>query len=336
MRSMSASSDIFARPPFAGITQIRSRVEAGSPPLSRPAAAPLDAASLAPGPSDGRDVGHMQGNFRSPRRRANWPVRRCQLADAPLANWHAPSDAGVGWARWPERGPRTARCSRRRAQATRARSPSWSSRTGPSCTPTATACSARPTTPRTRCRTRCCGPGAASAVWRPSARGPGSTRSPPTSASTHARGGGGGCCRWTTGPPADPAAAPGEPLPAAVWVEPYPDERVGVGRGPRLAGGVLRAARVGRARVRRGPPAPAAARPRRADPARGAGLLGAGDGRGARRDAGVGEQRPAARAARPRGAPAGAQPAGDAARAGRRGRPRAGGALHRRVRARRR
>ena len=34
------------------------------------------------------------------------------------------------------------------------------------------------------------------------------------------------------GPAADPAAAPGEPLPAAVWVEPYPDERVGVAEGP--------------------------------------------------------------------------------------------------------
>ncbi|HVH01239.1 MAG TPA: sigma-70 family RNA polymerase sigma factor, partial [Miltoncostaeaceae bacterium] len=34
------------------------------------------------------------------------------------------------------------------------------------------------------------------------------------------------------GPATDPAAAPGEPLPAAVWVEPYPDERIGVVEGP--------------------------------------------------------------------------------------------------------
>ena len=33
------------------------------------------------------------------------------------------------------------------------------------------------------------------------------------------------------GPATDPAAA-GEPLPAAVWVEPYPDERIGVAEGP--------------------------------------------------------------------------------------------------------
>jgi RNA polymerase sigma-70 factor (ECF subfamily) len=34
------------------------------------------------------------------------------------------------------------------------------------------------------------------------------------------------------GPATDPAAGPGEPLPAAVWVEPYPDERIGVADGP--------------------------------------------------------------------------------------------------------
>ena len=33
------------------------------------------------------------------------------------------------------------------------------------------------------------------------------------------------------GPATDPAAA-GEPLPAAVWVKPYPDERIGVAEGP--------------------------------------------------------------------------------------------------------
>ena len=38
-----------------------------------------------------------------------------------------------------------------------------SRRTAASCTRTATGCSARSTTPRTRCRTRCCAPGAASA-----------------------------------------------------------------------------------------------------------------------------------------------------------------------------
>ena len=52
-----------------------------------------------------------------------------------------------------------------------------------SCTPTATACSARSTMPRTRCRTRCCAPGAAWRASRAAARcAPGSTRSRPTPA----------------------------------------------------------------------------------------------------------------------------------------------------------
>ena len=65
---------------------------------------------------------------------------------------------------------------------------------------------------------------------------------------------------------------------------------------------------------RSSPPAAPARQPARgADPARGARLLGQGDRRDARHDRGLGQQRPAARAGRGRGARARAEPAGDAA-----------------------
>ena len=74
---------------------------------------------------------------------------------------------------------------RRPQAATKPPSSACSSPTGASCTRTATGCSARCTTPRTPCRRRCCGSGAASTASTTAARcAPGSTGSPPTPAST--------------------------------------------------------------------------------------------------------------------------------------------------------
>ena len=53
-----------------------------------------------------------------------------------------------------------------------------------------------------------------------------------------------------------PASDVGEPLVESVWIEPYPDEALGVADGLRRAGGALRAARGRRARVHRRAPAP--------------------------------------------------------------------------------
>ena len=69
----------------------------------------------------------------------------------------------------------------------------------------------------------------------------------------------------------------------SVWVEPYPDEPLGLEDGSR-ARGALRAARERRAGVRRRAAAPARQPARRADPARGARLLGPGGRRVARHD----------------------------------------------------
>ena len=68
------------------------------------------------------------------------------------------------------------------------------------------------------------------------------------------------------GPASDPVDGPGEPLVESVWVEPYPDEELGVEDGYAAPGGALRGARGRRAGVHRGAAAPA--RP----PARGADL----------------------------------------------------------------
>ena len=54
-----------------------------------------------------------------------------------------------------------ARARRTLDRSTKRRSTAPSSSTGPSCMPTATGCSARSTTPRTRSRTPCCAAGAA-------------------------------------------------------------------------------------------------------------------------------------------------------------------------------
>ena len=75
-------------------------------------------------------------------------------------------------------------------------------------------------------------------------------------------------------PAADPHDATRQPLVESVWIEPYPDERLGVEDRLRRARGALRAARERRARLRRRAPAPAAAAAGRADPARRARLLG--------------------------------------------------------------
>ena len=67
----------------------------------------------------------------------------------------------------------------------------------------------------------------------------------------------------------------GAPLAESVWIEPYPDEALGVADGLRRARGPLRAARGRRARVRRRAPAPAGDAAGGAHPPRGARLLGA-------------------------------------------------------------
>ena len=100
------------------------------------------------------------------------------------------------------------------------------------------------------------------------------------------------------GPAADPRDGAGGPLVETVWLEPYPTRGSGRGR-VRLARRPLRAARERRAGVHRRAPAPAGQPARGADPARGARLLRQGGRRDARHDAGVGEQRPAARPRRP-------------------------------------
>ena len=97
---------------------------------------------------------------------------------------------------------------------------------------------------------------------------------------------------------------PGTPLVESTWVEPYPDERLGLEDGRAGPRGPLRAPRGRRAGLRRGAAAPAAQPARRAHPARGAGLLGPGDRRGARDDGRRGQQRHAARPQDGRRAPA--------------------------------
>ena len=120
----------------------------------------------------------------------------------------------------------------------------------------------------------------------------------------------------------------------AVWLEPYPDARLGDGL--RVARGALRAARERRARLRRRAAAPPCAPARRADPARGARLLRPRGRRDARVHRGVGQQRAAAGAQGDRGAAARAQPAGHAAHARRPRGPRARRPLRRGLGARRR
>ena len=112
------------------------------------------------------------------------------------------------------------------------------------------------------------------------------------------------CSRSTTGPRPTRTTALGEPLTESVWLEPYPDAELGLEAATARPGRALRAAREHRARLHRRAPAPARAAARRADPPRRARLLGPGDRRGARDDAGLGRQRAAARPQGDRRAPA--------------------------------
>ena len=123
---------------------------------------------------------------------------------------------------------------------------------------------------------------------------------------------------------------PGE----SVWVEPYPADELDDGfASPRRP---LRAARERGAGVRGRPSASARKPARRPHPARGARLLREGGGGGARHLGGLGEQRASA-GAQDRGRQRSrAEPAGHAARARRRWRPRGRRGLHGRHAARRR
>ena len=87
------------------------------------------------------------------------------------------------------------------------------------------------------------------------------------------------------GPATDPHAAPGEPIVESVWIEPYPDEILGLEDGYAAPGGHLRAARERRAGVHRRAAAPARQPARGPDPARGARLLRQGGSRHGGHDA---------------------------------------------------
>ena len=98
------------------------------------------------------------------------------------------------------------------------------------------------------------------------------------------------------GPPAGAGEGPGEPVVELVWLEPYPDETLGLESGLAVARGALRAARERRARLRRRAAAPTGEPARGADPARGAGLLGPRGRRVAADDGGLCQQLDAASA----------------------------------------
>ena len=123
----------------------------------------------------------------------------------------------------------------------------------------------------------------ASTASRAAARcAPGSTGSPPTPASTCSAPPQARCCRSSTRRPPTRTSRPGEPVAEQVWLEPYPGRDARDRGRLRLPGRQLRAARGGRARLRRRDAAPAAAPARGADPARGARLLRQGGRRDAR------------------------------------------------------
>ena len=96
------------------------------------------------------------------------------------------------------------------------------------------------------------------------------------------RGGRSACCRSTTRPPPTRTAAPACRWSSRSGWSPTPTTTLGAAGRPGRPGGPLRAARERRARLRRRAAAPAGQPARRADPARGARLLGQGDGRDAR------------------------------------------------------
>ncbi len=165
---------------------------------------------------------------------------------------------------------------------------------------------------------------------------PGSTGSPPTPASTRSRGGPSACCRSTTAPRPAPTKTPASRSPSRSGWSPI-RTRASASRTATRRPRPATSARGGRARLHRRAPAPAAAAARGADPARGSGLLGQG-GRAAL------WRRRSPRSTAPSSAPASTvderlpeqsqqatlRSLGDDAG------PRAGRALHRRLRGRRR
>ena len=177
----------------------------------------------------------------------------------------------------------------------------WSNPTNPSCTRTATACSARCRTPRTRCRSaaprlarprRVRGPQLAPLVALPDRdeRVPRLDRAAPER-----------MLPIDYGPPPIRTGAPGSRCVESVWIEPYPDERSASRTGtPRRTPATSGARR--RARLHRRAAASARQPAGRPDPARGARLLGPGDRRNARHDGRLGEQRAATRPRRSRSA----------------------------------
>ena len=231
----------------------------------------------------------------------------------------------------PEGGTGQAHPVRPRASTSCSRPPSWVTttpsgalpdRTAAGCTRTATGCSARCRTPRTRSRSRCSTPGAGCPDSRAAARSdPGSTGSPPTPACGRSSDGPGGCSRSTTAP-RPTRTIPGEPL-STVWLEPYPDGPRTRGRlaGPRRP---LRAARERRARVHRRPAAPARQAARGADPSGCPRLFGQGGAATLEMTPRRGRHRAAARPQDGRRAAARTKPAGHVASSWRRAAPRAG------------
>ena len=108
-------------------------------------------------------------------------------------------------------------------------------------------------------------------------------------------GGPSACCRSTTGPPPTRTTGPASRSSSRSGSSPTPTSTLGARGRARRPRGPLRAARERRAGLRRRAPAPAGQPARRADPARGARLLGQGGRRDARDDRRLGQQRAAAR-----------------------------------------
>ena len=108
---------------------------------------------------------------------------------------------------------------------------SSSSRTAASSTPTATGCSARCTTPTTLCRRPCCAPGAAPGTARAALLAVVAVHDRHERLPDRARAPASACSRATSGRRPSPHDAPGEPLVESVWIEPYPDETIGLADG---------------------------------------------------------------------------------------------------------
>ena len=158
--------------------------------------------------------------------------------------------------------------------------------------------------------------------------GPGSTGSRPTPASTRSPGVPSACCRSTTARRPTRTTGPGEPLVESVWMEPYPDETLGLEDGYAAPEARYEQREARRARVHRGAAAPAGAPAGRAHPARGARLLRPGGRGDARDDRRLGQQRPSAGPQGRGRAASRAEPAGHPALPRRRRPPRGRRELH--------